>query len=163
MSNFYGDGTDNYDAKFAYKVGLGMEVPFSNVWSLQTGLNFVSKGCKYTDNAKANSLYLELPVMAGARINTASGFDVLFKAGPYLAYGVGGKTKATVSNIEANVDTFGDNGLDKFDAGLGCGVGFEFSQIVIGLEGQFGLTKVQSATNYAPKNIAAFLTLGYKF
>ena len=40
-----------------------------------------------------NQLYLELPLMVGARIHTASNFDLLFKGGPYLAYGVGGKTK----------------------------------------------------------------------
>lgn len=40
-----------------------------------------------------NQLYLELPLMVGARIHTASNFDLLFKGGPYLAYGVGGKLK----------------------------------------------------------------------
>ena len=48
MSNWYGDDTDGTDAKFAYKVGIGLEVPFANtnVWSFQTGLNFISKGVK---------------------------------------------------------------------------------------------------------------------
>ena len=34
MSNWYGDDTDGTDAKFAYKVGIGLEVPFANtnVW-----------------------------------------------------------------------------------------------------------------------------------
>lgn len=27
MSNWYGDDTDGTDAKFAYKVGIGLEVP----------------------------------------------------------------------------------------------------------------------------------------
>ena len=30
MSNWYGDDTDGTDAKFAYKVGIGLEVPFAN-------------------------------------------------------------------------------------------------------------------------------------
>ena len=40
MSNWYGDDTDGTDAKFAYKVGIGLEVPFANtnIWSFQTGL-----------------------------------------------------------------------------------------------------------------------------
>ena len=48
MSNWYGDDTDGTDAKFAYKVGIGLEVPFANtnIWSFQTGLNFISKGVK---------------------------------------------------------------------------------------------------------------------
>lgn len=103
MSNWYGDDTDGTDAKFAYKVGIGLEVPFANtnIWSFQTGLNFISKGVKgdgVTDawdvvDVTINQLYLELPLMVGARIHTASNFDLLFKGGPYLAYGVGGKTK----------------------------------------------------------------------
>lgn len=73
MSNWYGDDTDGTDAKFAYKVGIGLEVPFANtnVWSFQTGLNFISKGVKgngVTDawdvvDVTINQLYLELPLI----------------------------------------------------------------------------------------------------
>lgn len=76
MSNWYGDDTDGTDAKFAYKVGIGLEVPFANtnIWSFQTGLNFISKGVKgdgVTDawdvvDVTINQLYLELPLMVGA-------------------------------------------------------------------------------------------------
>lgn len=75
MSNWYGDDTDGTDAKFAYKVGIGLEVPFANtnIWSFQTGLNFISKGVKgdgVTDawdvvDVTINQLYLELPLMVG--------------------------------------------------------------------------------------------------
>lgn len=115
MSNWYGDDTDGTDAKFAYKVGIGLEVPFANtnIWSFQTGLNFISKGVKgdgVTDawdvvDVTINQLYLELPLMVGARIHTASNFDLLFKGGPYLAYGVGGKTK--IDGVSEKADTFG--------------------------------------------------------
>lgn len=63
-------------------MGIGLEVPFANtnVWSFQTGLNFISKGVKgngVTDawdvvDVTINQLYLELPLMVGARIHTAS-------------------------------------------------------------------------------------------
>lgn len=45
MSNWYGDDTDGTDAKFAYKVGIGLEVPFANtnIWSFQTGLGSPDK------------------------------------------------------------------------------------------------------------------------
>lgn len=142
MSNWYGDDTDGTDAKFAYKVGIGLEVPFANtnIWSFQTGLNFISKGVKgdgVTDawdvvDVTINQLYLELPLMVGARIHTASNFDLLFKGGPYLAYGVGGKTK--IDGVSEKADTFGDDGLKRFDAGLGLGVAFEFGNIVVGVE-----------------------------
>lgn len=162
MANWYGGDVDT-DAKFAYKVGVGLEVPFANtdVWSFQTGLNFISKGAKgagITDDwdivdITVNQLYLELPLMVGARLHTASNFDMLFKAGPYLAYGVGGKTE--------DYDTFGDDGLKRFDAGLGIGVAFEFDKIVVGVETGVGLAKLVGGVG--AYNLSALLAVGYKF
>ena len=169
MSNWYGDDTDGTDAKFAYKVGIGLEVPFANtnIWSFQTGLNFISKGVKgdgVTDawdvvDVTINQLYLELPLMVGARIHTASNFDLLFKGGPYLAYGVGGKTK--IDGVSEKADTFGADGLKRFDAGLGLGVAFEFGNIVVGVETGTSFTKV--ASGVSAHNLSALATIGYKF
>lgn len=171
MSNWYGDDSDGIDAKFAYKVGIGLEVPFANtnVWSFQTGLNFISKGAKGAGlnddwdvvDVTINQLYLELPLMVGARVHTASNFDLLFKGGPYLAYGIGGKAKA--DGVSGKVDTFGSDGLDlkRFDAGLGLGVAFEFDKIVIGVETGTSFTKlVSGASAY---NLSALATIGYRF
>lgn len=171
MSNWYGDDSDGIDAKFAYKVGVGLEVPFANtdVWSFQTGLNFISKGAKGAGlnddwdvvDVTINQLYLELPLMVGARIHTASNFDLLFKGGPYLAYGIGGKAKA--DGVSGKVDTFGNDGLDlkRFDAGLGLGVAFEFDKIVVGVETGTSFTKlVSGASAY---NLSALATIGYRF
>lgn len=153
MSNWYGDDTDGTDAKFAYKVGIGLEVPFANtnIWSFQTGLNFISKGVKgdgVTDawdvvDVTINQLYLELPLMVGARIHTASNFDLLFKGGPYLAYGVGGKTK--IDGVSEKADTFA----------------FEFGNIVVGVETGTSFTKV--ASGVSAHNLSALATIGYKF
>lgn len=171
MSNWYGDDSDGIDAKFAYKVGIGLEVPFANtnVWSFQTGLNFISKGAKGAGlnddwdvvDVTINQLYLELPLMVGARVHTASNFDLLFKGGPYLAYGIGGKAKA--DGVSGKVDTFGSDGLDlkRFDAGLGLGVAFEFDKIVVGVETGTSFTKlVSGASAY---NLSALATIGYRF
>ena len=106
-----------------------------------------------------NQLYLELPLMVGARIHTASNFDLLFKGGPYLAYGVGGKTK--IDGVSEKADTFGDDGLKRFDAGLGLGVAFEFGKIVVGVETGTSFTKVASGAS--AYNLSALATIGYKF
>ena len=45
--------------------------------------------------------------------------------GPYLACGIAGKTKIDLGNdTERKYDTFGDDALKRFDAGLGVGVAF---------------------------------------
>ena len=54
------------------------------------------------------------------------------------------KTKFDLGNdTERKVDTFGDDALKRFDAGLGVGVALEFGRIIAGLDGQFGLVDVE--------------------
>ncbi|MCZ4344397.1 porin family protein, partial [Sphingomonadaceae bacterium G21617-S1] len=74
-----------------FKIGGGLEYGFTDLWSLQPSLFVSTKGAKY-DEATVNAVYLELPVMAAARINVADNTNIVIRAGPYFAYGIGGKT-----------------------------------------------------------------------
>ena len=67
MSNFTGDA--DTDMRVGFNVGVGMEYQFTDMWSIQPSLMFTQKGAKLGD-IKANPMYLELPVMAAARITT---------------------------------------------------------------------------------------------
>lgn len=156
LSNFTGDAET--DPKVGFKIGGGMEYAFSEVWLLQPSLLFSTKGASLKEgDGSTNAMYVEMPVMAAARVNVADNTNLVFSAGPYVAYGVGGKHK--LGNFKS--DTFGDNGFDRFDAGLGFGVAAEFGKIVVGLDGQTGLVKLTEGSN--AKNINFSLTLGYKF
>ena len=64
--------------------------------------------------------------------------------------------------VQEFTNTFGDNALDEFDAGVGFGVGLEFGKVLVGLDGQLGLTKLNDVEG-AAKNINFSVTLGYKF
>ena len=169
LSSYIGDNSDHSKFKPGVRLGVGMEYQFTDIISLQPSLFFSQKGAKYSEgykgivdadaDVKINQLYLELPLMVGARIHTASNFDLLFKGGPYLAYGVGGKTK--IDGVSEKADTFGDDGLKRFDAGLGLGVAFEFGNIVVGVETDTSFTKV--ASGVSAHNLSALATIGYKF
>lgn len=173
IANFTGSDVEDNKAKFGYKLGVGLECPFDQTWSLQTGLNLVSKGAKsdkYVEEggegqAKVNAMYLELPVMAAARFAVDNTTNIVISAGPYLGVGVGGKSKVEAKSggtkVTVEEDTFGDDALRRFDFGLGIGVAAEFNRIVVGLDGQFGLNKLAKDVN--AKNLSAFLTIGYKF
>ena len=101
-------------------------------------------------------------VMAAARFNVADNTNLVVNAGPYFACGIAGKTKFDLGNdTERKVDTFGDDALKRFDAGLGVGVALEFGRIIAGLDGQFGLVDVQKFGN--PKNMNFSIVVGYKF
>jgi hypothetical protein len=99
--------------------------------------------------------------MVGARIQTINGFDILFKAGPYLAYGFGGKTKVKIRDKKISANTFGKDGLNHFDAGLGGGIIFEFRTIDIGLEVSRGMTKILDGVKVY--NSVVQLTTAFKF
>lgn len=99
IASFWGKNTEG-KAKFAYKAGAGMDYAFNKVWSLQPSLNFVSKGYKEEEagigKASMNELYLELPIMVAACLNFTKNSGLVLSAGPYVAYGVGGKTAVVV-------------------------------------------------------------------
>lgn len=154
ISNYTGD--NDLNAKVGFKIGGGFEYGFTDIWSLQPSLFLSTKGAKY-DEVTINAMYLELPIMAAARINVADNTNIVISAGPYLACGVGGN----ISAGHESYDTFGDEGLNRFDAGLGIGVAAEFGKIIVGLDGQFGLAEVDKMGN--PKNINFSISLGYKF
>ena len=183
MANIIGDNMGSPKVKLAYKLGIGLECPFDKIWSLQTGVSFVSKGTNHTAvetdgisaQAKVNVSYLELPVMVAARFAMDRNTYILVAAGPYGAWGIGGKTKAlgyswsssstpdwNTGNV-VEINTFGKDGLDlrRFDYGVAIGLSVEYRHYVIGVEGRLGLCKLQKELQ--GKNITGFVTAGYKF
>jgi len=165
-----------YDAKIGFKAGMGMEYAFTDIWSLQPSLMLSTKGSKQKidlivveghsiKNATwtNNHIYLELPIMAAARLPVTINLDIVFSAGPYIAYGIGGKMgmKPEIPG-ESQYNTFGGEGYKRFDAGLGFGIAGEFYNIIVGIDSQFGLTKLHNG-NKPPKNQNFSVYLGYKF
>lgn len=183
LSTHMGDGTD--DAKFlpGARVGVGLEYQFSDLVSLQPSLFFSMKGAKYsgeyslagTDvkgDIKFKQYYLELPINVQFRVNIVDNTNFVFATGPYLAYGVGGKTSVSgsgnipflgnVSHSE-DVKTFDENGLNfkPFDAGWNIGAGLEFGQFLVGLNTQLGFCKLHDDLSWKNANIG--INVGVKF
>lgn len=178
LSTHIGDGSD--DAKFipGARVGVGMEYQFTDLLSLQPSLFFSMKGAKYefgnSDNYfKYKQYYMELPVNVQFRVNIVDDTNFIFATGPYLAYGVGGKStlKGSVNlpilgNYSKNSDikTFDDEegmGLNRFDAGWNIGAGVELGQYIIGINTQLGFCKLHDDLSLKNANIG--INLGYKF
>lgn len=174
MSNFYDDELDDKNMKIGFHIGLAADYEFMYNHAIQTGLFFTTKGSKYTASigsvsaeATVNPMYLQLPVHYAYKIDVSPGTRVVLHAGPYAAYGVGGKTKFKGSLGENTVETDGENvfGDDKllkpFDAGLGLGVGVELGQIIFDLGWDMGLVNVANSGTAKTQN--AYLSVGYKF
>lgn len=187
MSNL--TGLEENSMKVGFNIGVGMEYQFTEMWSIQPSLMFSTKGTKqdfsedgYKDEYTYNPMYLELPIMAAARFAIADNQNIVVKAGPYLAYGIGGKVKNSWSDDdesgEDKYDIFKDvkdedgdivnAASKKFDFGIGVGVAYEINKFFVDLTGSFGLTKLSDGINAkgektSVKNMNFSIGVGYKF
>ena len=187
MSNFYGNNLTDKNMQPGFHIGVGADLEFVPNISLQTGLLFTTKGAKYHFNVpivgdvayNINANYLQLPVHIAYKIDISSGTKVVFHAGPYVAYGIGGKRNIE-SKYSADLDsffgkqevsTFDKNfGFRRFDVGAGLGVGVELGLITVDLGLDMGLFNIArdikiNETKHTQnlKNQSAYLSLGYKF
>lgn len=173
----FDDKSIDKSPKVGFQIGVVAEYEFAQDFFLQSGLSFTTKGSKYKSKSTTpkesvtfNQMYLQLPVYAAYKLEVTPVMKIVFDAGPYIAYGVGGKVKwknqviggdGIISGTQ-KWDTFGDNGLKRFDVGLGGGVGAEFGQIFAGLKYELGLADIsRGSESYRNRN--ASLTVGYRF
>lgn len=158
LSNISGDVSDS-KAKIGFNAGITLDYGFTPDIYLLTGLELTTKGFKEDGDASSNLMYLQLPVHVGYKLSVIDATKIVFHAGPYVAYGIGGKTGMG----DTKVDSFGEYRFDAFDFGLGLGVGAEFGKIGVGLGYDFGLINIIDLGGANVKNMNAYLTVGYKF
>lgn len=177
--------------KLGYQVGLSAEYQFSeNSFYLQTGVDLMKKGTTLVKEVKLEGggthewrqsidmQYLQIPLMAVTKMEVDSDTKVYFRLGPYIAFGIGGKTTQSdkykdvdKENEENKQDTFGDNGLKDLDYGIRFGSGLEFDKFIVGLEFEYGLANINQSSNELGatykdnkfKNKGVNISLGYKF
>jgi hypothetical protein len=164
-----------------------MEYSFNKTWAIQPSLLLSSKGAKES-GITYNALYLELPVMAAARIRLTDKIDLVFNLGPYFAIGVGGKTKIEADNGEYTLNTFSETEMPllteegvvnvdiqpmkRFDVGVGLGIAVEFGSFVVAYDSKLGFINVGGyikgggsigllPMNFRNQNLS--LGIGYKF
>ena len=85
------------DAKMrtGYQIGMVFQGDIAPNVFVQPSILFSSKGSKYDNtDTKVVANYIDVPVNFGYRINLG-GANLNLLAGPYLAYGVGGKISSS--------------------------------------------------------------------
>jgi len=154
-----------FNAGFMGRFGLSKTV------DLESGLLLTGRGSKAetffnggNDYVKStfNPLYVELPLNLVVTIPLEKTSGVFFNAGPYIAIGVGGKSKtdskfgpltsSSSSSIKfSNDDPFtsqqDDAAYDKlkrFDYGINVGGGFKLEHLILKVNYGFGLAKINS-------------------
>ena len=140
----------------SFNAGLLGRFELSSTFDLESGVLLSGHGSKAETyynggnsyvKTKFNPFYIQVPLNAVVKIPLEKKSGIFFNAGPYVAIGVGGKSKAeskigpllsssTKTIAFSNDDPFTSqeedaayNKLKRFDFGLNVGGGFEFEQI----------------------------------
>ncbi len=166
-----------------FQGGLLADFRISEQYSIETGLNFSSKGYRlsFLGNSSSNIKihqkfvlnYIELPITLKYGVKVGEN-KIYGQFGPYLGFGLYGKVKYSVIDgldIERWKDDldWGSNKYpyQKLDFGLVGGFGFERGPIQIGLTYTYGLSNILlfSLVNNQLKesNRVIGVTIGYLF
>ncbi|MBZ4190086.1 porin family protein [Niabella beijingensis] len=181
-----------------FHAGVTAELPLGDEFAVSPGLLFNTKGYQYkvtsdglTVTVNQHPYYLELPVNFLYKPELGNG-RLLLGAGPYLAYGIGGRWKGkgamgnTTTSRSGSLEFKNDisstdssyldyNNLKKlpygkpFDVGAALLAGYEFSnKFSVQLNGQMGLLNIApkvdgKETGERLKNMQFGLSVGYKF
>jgi hypothetical protein len=175
------------DMLTGFNIGINVEIPVAPDFYFQPGLLYTLKGAKSTDiilgqtfNSTIKISYVELPLNFLYKPMLGKG-HLLLGFGPYVAFGIGGKTtyegggssrsanikfKNTVSATDpGNVSYF-----RPMDAGANMIAGYEFAnKVSFQLNTQLGMLKINPEYASMPndktsaKNTGFGFSLGYRF
>ena len=180
LSNvMHNDEGASTNPKFGFNAGILTDIGLTHNVGIRSGLFFHTKGfrgdIKEADTdvrITTNLMYLQIPVHFAYKINVMPGTRIVFHAGPYVAYGIGGSLNFDVRKSPPGTEwgdagpVFGEDGFKPFDFGLGLGVGAEFGRILVGIGWDMGLLNIAN-DNYSGevtvRNQNAHLTVGFRF
>jgi hypothetical protein len=146
---------------FGFHVGGIADLKFSEHFSVQPQLLFVSKGIKLSDDNNLSMLNIDLPINLLYRNN---GFFI--GAGPNFSYGISGKLKEDGSDDEDIYEEVGGESLFKrFDIGVNTTLGYEFpSGLLLSAQYTPGLADLSNTDSDGKFNHRSFgFTIGYLF
>jgi hypothetical protein len=155
-----GDETSGVDARTSFHVGGVVEIPVSDVFSVQPELLYSSQGAKYKEediDVELKLDYLNLPIMA--KFYVGEGFSL--EAGPQI--GIMLSSKFEVEGISAEID----EATKDIDFGLNFGLGYKMATgLTLGARYNLGLTNFwdsEGSESVDNKNGVIQISIGYFF
>jgi len=152
--------------KFELQSGLF----FSNIGSKLEGYSICGSHFCYGENLTTiEEQYLKLPLYAAFRKNISDNLTFKIGLGPYLGYGIGGKTTNITGINKREWDTFGNDleSLNQFDFGAGCIADIEYSKFILGFGFESSIINLMYKKEYLNpfdyRNVNISISLGYKF
>jgi len=158
----------NFDSEIivGFNAGVVSEIPLFNNFALQPAVLYSTKGAKYDilgEEAEIRPGFIEVPVNMLYKYDFGP-VQLLLKAGPYFAYGVGGQVES--NGIEADISYgSGTNDMKPFDFGLNFGAGVDISNFQIAAHygvGLANLTPIETANAEMKINVIG-VSVAYLF
>ena len=170
--------SETNDFKAGFQVGVVADFAITENFSIIPELLFSQRGAKHEVKGDANNYekssmtlnYLQLPINAAYKFDVGMGSKLFIFAGPYLGYGLSGKTKWE-DVFEGKKETgsenvkFGskENDVKPFDFGVNAGVGYQYEKIFFKLQYNLGLANLSNASGSSAKNTNIGVSVGYFF
>jgi hypothetical protein len=155
--------------------GINAEIPVGTGSYIQPGVLYSMKGAEQQDSDnKVKLSYIEVPINFVYKPILGTG-NMVLGFGPYVAWGIGGKTK--IAGTEYDIvfkDTYTNNAsanvFKRFDAGGNLLAGYEFAnKVSFQVNAQLGLVNINPELEGASgdktkwRNTGFGLSLGYRF
>ena len=145
------------EMKFGYQFGVFANYHINDLFMVETGLSFMSKGYSLPKRTKSiggfsiikysqtgSSYYLEMPFLFGVSYPIKE-LVIHLKVGPYIAYGVSGNVEIEKPSATINSDMFSDENIypfKRFDYGGKLVLGIDFWKVSFDVYYDFGLANL---------------------
>jgi hypothetical protein len=150
-----------------FHIGAICEIALGDNFALQPGILYSSKGSKFqvsTESATISPSFVEVPVNAAYSFGPG---DIKFSvfAGPYAAYGIGGKWESGGESSDISFGSGDNDDMKPFDFGLNFGVGANIQNFLISVQYGIGLANLSPDTSNDTefKNKVIGISLAYLF
>lgn len=162
LPSLSGDGKD-FKSTIRYQFGVTADIALNNKMYVLTGLNFQNKVLKEEsykeEKLKMGLTYIQLPAHLTYKLALNDDVNLFVGAGPYIAYGIGGKTKGQ----QIDEKTFDSARLKKLDYGAGATAVLAFGKLGFGAGYDIGLNNISAPKGTKLRSRTAYITIGYKF
>lgn len=154
-----------------FHIGVISEITLKDNLKLQPGILYSTKGSKYKISYLQQSFelsiapsYIDIPVNVMYYFSTGKAEISLF-AGPYFAYGIGGKSKSDGESVDISFGSGDNDDMKPFDLGLNVGAGVNINGLLISAQYGLGLTNLSpsSTDNTEMKNRVIGISFAYLF
>ncbi len=170
-------GYSNPKLKPGFHLGASVDYPISDLLSIDGGLLLSSMGYRINNDfdygfgpehveGSVNPYYLTIPILAKANFELGN-VKAFAGVGPYVAVGLFGNVNrkytpptGATEDLSGDIE-WGENDMNRFDAGLQAKAGVEFDKINIALFYGQGLVDVISVDDEYFLNTVFGLTVGY--